>query len=288
MIAQVKALTRSSALTLALVLSTLAGCTNIPTALERREKAAALAAPHGWKQETLRAGKFDLSSYQPERMTADSELTIYIEGDGLAWISQRHPSTDPSPLNPLALRLALAQPAGNAAYLARPCQLLQAGDSPCNSRYWTGDRFAPEVIDASDIAINQLKARFGAKKLNLIGYSGGAAIAALVAARRHDVSRLVSIAGNLDTSGWTHLHHLTPLHGSINPIDHVQDLRSTPQLHFSGAKDQNIPPALTEGFANLFPSANRPYVHVEPDFDHECCWVEAWPRLWEMIVTYAP
>jgi len=266
----------------------LTGCSNIPTALERREKAAALAAPHGWKQETLRAGKFDLSIYLPESITANSDLTIYIEGDGLAWISHRHPSADPSPIDPMALRLALAQPAGNAAYLARPCQLLQAGDASCSNRYWTGDRFAPEVIDASNIAVSQLKARFGAKELKLVGYSGGAAVAALVAARRHDVSHVVSVAGNLDTSGWTRLHRLTPLHGSMNPGTYAHDLRSIPQLHFSGAKDQNIPPTLTEGFADLFPSANRPSVHIEPGFDHECCWVEAWPRLWQMIVTHAP
>jgi len=39
-----------------------------------------------------------------------------------AWLAVPRPSQDPTPVDPLALRLALVQPTGNAAYLARPCQ----------------------------------------------------------------------------------------------------------------------------------------------------------------------
>jgi hypothetical protein len=57
----------------------------------------------------------------------------YQSGDGLAWLSSDVPSSDPTPLDPLALRLALAKPARNAAYLARPCGVLRASLSPASA-----------------------------------------------------------------------------------------------------------------------------------------------------------
>jgi hypothetical protein len=44
-------------------------------------------------------------------------------------------------------------------------------------------------------------------------------VASLVAARRHDVVRLVTVAGNLDHLAWTTLHGVSPLTGSLNPAD---------------------------------------------------------------------
>jgi hypothetical protein len=49
-------------------------------------------------------------------------LTVYIEGDGFAWLSRSQASYDPSPLNPVGLELALRHPLGESAYLARTCQ----------------------------------------------------------------------------------------------------------------------------------------------------------------------
>jgi hypothetical protein len=49
-------------------------------------------------------------------------LSVYIEGDGLAWMSRRRLSRDPTPVDPLALDLAALDPAANVVYLARPCQ----------------------------------------------------------------------------------------------------------------------------------------------------------------------
>ena len=137
---------------------------------------------------------------------------VRIEGDGLAWLSRSQVSADPTPMQPVALELAMRQPGGAAAYLARPCQYVQGPDARnCATAWWTDRRFAPEVVTASSLAIDQLKLRFSAQRLVLVGYSGGGAIAALVAAQRHDVALLVTVAGNLDTQAWTALNRITPL-----------------------------------------------------------------------------
>jgi len=258
----------------------LTACMTLPSPAERRGVADTLARMQGWHALTIPAGAFDLVAYLPTVPTHAQRLTIYLEGDGLAWITGTQVSSDPTPRDPLALRLALAQPAGAAAYLGRPCQYGDAESSHCPSRYWTSHRFAPEVIAASDRAIDDLKQHFGASRLTLVGYSGGGAVAALVAARRTDVERLVTVAGNLDHQAWTSYQRIHPLTGSLNPADQTEVLHPLPQWHFVGAKDSNITPALVQSFADRFPAGQRPVVLIKPGFDHRCCWAEQWPHLW--------
>jgi hypothetical protein len=246
----------------------------------QREAAAHVAGKSGWQRINLDAGPFELVSFAPQGLQRATVLTVYIEGDGLAWINGSTPSLDPTPLNPLALRLALRDPSGAAVYLARPCQFVTGVQRRgCQRKYWTSHRFAPEVIEASSSAIEQLKQRFAAERLVLVGYSGGGAVAALIAAQRRDVMRLVTVAGNLDHRTWTADLHLSPLDGSLNPADAWQRLQSVPQMHFVGGQDRVLGESVVESYRARFAPGLAPAVRVLPTFDHHCCWVERWPDL---------
>jgi hypothetical protein len=246
----------------------------------QREAAAHVAGKSGWQRINLDAGPFELVSFAPQGLQRATVLTVYIEGDGLAWINGSTPSLDPTPLNPLALRLALRDPSGAAVYLARPCQFVTGVQRRgCQRKYWTSHRFAPEVIEASSSAIEQLKQRFAAERLVLVGYSGGGAVAALIAAQRRDVMRLVTVAGNLDHRTWTADLHLSPLDGSLNPADAWQRLQSVPQMHFVGGQDRVLGESVVESYRARFAPGPAPAVRVLPTFDHHCCWVERWPDL---------
>jgi pimeloyl-ACP methyl ester carboxylesterase len=135
------------------------------------------------------------------------------------------------------------------------------------------------VVDASARAIEQLKQRFGAQRLVLVGYSGGAAVASLVAAQRRDVERLVTVAGNLDHRTWTSDQRLSPLEGSLNPADASVQLQSLPQTHFVGGQDRIIGAAVARAYAGRFAPDAPLSIKVMPAFDHHCCWVEQWPDL---------
>lgn len=247
---------------------------------ERRAASARLATDAGWQRLDIDAGAFVLAAFVPPGRRAADTLTVYIEGDGLAWLDSSTPSFDPTPLDPLALHLALQDSTGTSAYLARPCQYMSGTESRgCAQKYWTSHRFAPEVISATRHAIDQLKTRFGAQRLVLVGYSGGGAVAALVAAERSDVARLITIAGNLDHRAWTFGHGLTPLSGSLNPADAWARLREIPQTHYVGGKDEEVPASVARAYAARFPIGERPQIRVEPGFDHHCCWEARWPAL---------
>tara|TARA_R110001599_G_scaffold64023_5_gene179733 strand:- start:35879 stop:36718 length:840 start_codon:yes stop_codon:yes gene_type:complete len=258
---------------------TLAACADIsPQA--RRAHVDELAVTQQWHKVLLPTDHFVLAAYLPPVTPHDDILSIYIEGDGFSWATSSRPSTDPIPRNPVGLRLAMRTPPGSAVYLARPCQYVDGANARgCDVAYWTNKRFAPEVIDASNQAIDALKARFGAHRLILVGYSGGGAIAALVAARRTDIAQLVTVAGNLDPDAWTRLHHVSPLTGSLNPADGWRELLDVPQLHLVGARDRNVSAAVTHAYANRFPASHRPTIRMVPDADHSCCWVNQWPNI---------
>jgi hypothetical protein len=267
---------RTDAFAWMIVLVWLGGCAGIPTPEQRLETAFELTQAHDWRIQVIEAGAFDLASAMPRQKAHGDTLTVYIEGDGFGWVSADTPSNDPTPIDPIALKLALQHPDGHAAYLARPCQYLIKSVAPCNRRYWMGARFAPEVIDAQDRAVDTLKRRTGAKNITLVGYSGGGAVAALLAARRHDVVRLVTIAGTLDTAAWVNLHKVDPLDRSLNPLDFRLALLALPQIHYVGGLDRVMPRGIADGFVNGIDWRVKPQVIEVIGFDHHCCWTRDW------------
>lgn len=207
----------------------------------------------------------------PSHRASNETLTVFIEGDGLAWISRSKPSLDPTPINPISLKLALQfPPRYSVVYLARPCQYLIDKNPSCTQKYWTSHRFSAEVIQSQSLALDKLKALTGSSELRLIGYSGGGAVASLLAAQRNDVIELITIAGNLDHQAWTTYHGLSPLMGSLNPVDFKKQIAHIPQQHFIGENDQVIPAHVVKRFIENAPSNIQ--VKIISGADHHCCW----------------
>jgi pimeloyl-ACP methyl ester carboxylesterase len=265
------------------LLLVLLGACAVQSPLERSSSVETLAASRGWQKLRLPTDAFALTAYIPKTQIQSQRLTIYIEGDGLSWESRYKPSEDPTPLRATGFELALQHP-GAAAYLARPCQFTAAADwGQCHVRWWTSHRFGEKVVQSASQAVDQLKANTKASRIVLVGYSGGGAIAALLAARRNDVDALVTVAGTLDHE-WISSHHRTDrLLGSLNPADMTAQLQRVPQLHFSGSQDKVIPPEQARSFAWRF-SPNAPIrIHEVPEYGHQCCWADGWPLLVKML-----
>lgn len=250
-----------------------------PGCASRGDVAATVAKTAGMDARIVATDRFDILSYQRTR-NAGSPLTVYIEGDGYAWVTPSRPSTDPTPKDPIALRLAAADPAANAGWLARPCQYTGgAGARGCNELFWTEGRYAEDVVAATAQAIDRMKAEAGAARLRLVGYSGGGAIAALVAARRRDVDLLVTVAGMLDGEAWARSEGLTPLWRSLDPARATTALAGIRQIHFIGADDRDIPASVARAFAERFGAGHAPPVVEVAGQDHRCCWTAIWPSL---------
>lgn len=256
------------------VVSMVSGCAS----LDRNAHADALAQPAGLRREVLVAGDFHLTAFS--RITRpDAPLRIYIEGDGLAWISRTEPSLDPTPVAATGLALAAVDPSANVAYLARPCQFTPMQDNPrCQVAYWTGKRFAPEVVEAMDDAVGQLAKQVPGQAVEIVGYSGGGAIAVLVAARRHDVVTLRTVAGNLDVEYVNQLHRVSPMPASCNPIDVARQVSGIAQVHFSGAQDTVVPPEVARRFASAA-GGTCVKTRVVNGMTHDGDWAQRWRDL---------
>ena len=224
---------------------------------------------------TLKTSPFTLFGLRNRTMKCRGEtMHLYIEGDGLSWKSRDTPSDDPTPLDPLVGRLYRLDPSVCKVYLARPCMYLH--DPVCRQSDWTDARFSSRVVGSYQQALNRLKSRYGNRNFTLIGYSGGGTVAALLAARRRDVKRLVTVAGNLDTETWTALHRIAPLRGSLNPADESGALQNTPQTHLLGGRDRTVPAAVYDSYRRRFPQ-NAPIRSVNyPSNTHSSGWESAW------------
>lgn len=265
---------RTASLFLALALPALAGCATI----DRDANADGIAAPAGLKRMVIKTDPFTLTTFAHIR-DPGQPVTVYIEGDGLAWLSRSEVSLDPTPREAMGLALAATDPAPNVVYLARPCQFTARAKNPtCGIPYWTGKRFAPEVIAAMGQAVDQVAAQVPGQKINLVGYSGGGAVAVLVAAGRKDVGSIRTVAGNLDHAEVNRLAKVSPLSGSLNAIDVAPQVARIPQIHFSGAADTTVPPVIAERFRQAAGSSCVT-VRTVPGATHETGWRERWREL---------
>jgi hypothetical protein len=232
----------------------------------------------------LRTSTFRLAGFYRFSKPA-APLTVYIEGDGFAWLSRYRPSADPTPKNPIALQLAALDKSANVAYLARPCQYVRLRDEKlCGVPYWTQKRFSKEVIVAVSESIDILASRAKANRIHLVGYSGGGAVAALLASRRKDIVSLRTVAGYMDHVSLNRRINVSPLKGSLDPIRAAPYLKSIPQIHYTGNKDERIPGWVAKNFIKAV--GNNACTSIRKvNATHGDGWEKVWSRVWSKIPT---
>lgn len=264
----------------------LLSCSTYLTVHQRIALANSLAANSGFSPSVIHTPDFSISSHHSKPEVSHSTfLHVYVEGDGFSWVNEHQPSFDPTPLEPTALKLALKDAHTAVVYLARPCQYVMAlNKDTCSQAIWTEARFSEAVVHATNNAIDQFKKIFKASRIRLFSYSGGAAVAALVAARREDVDLFVSVAGNLDHKAWTTLHKLDPLSLSLNPANYANQLQHLPQVHFTGSKDTNTPISIAQAYQERFLNQENIRIIEIEGFSHNCCWVARWEELLDTVL----
>jgi hypothetical protein len=212
---------------------------------------------------------------------------LYIEGDGRNYLTPRHISKNPTPRSSLVRNFCLIDPSDNVIYLARPCQFTDPSANPgWGKEYWTHKRFAPEVITEINRAISWLKGSYSLRDFYLYGYSGGAAVATLIAAKRSDIAGLVSVAGNLDHNAVNDFHNAPRMPESLNPADLASEMPDIPQIHLLGEKDRVIPPNLAGEFIRKLPSPAKARIISVPGATHTAGWLPNWPELLKEIDSF--
>ena len=252
------------------------------SSIETHEHADQLAEHGDLKKYTTTFDGFVLRAYARLNNTK-LPINVYIEGDGLAWFSRYELSTDPTPHEAIGLALAAQDTANNVLYLARPCQFNDFKTTPCDSVYWSNKRFSQKIVNVMNDELESFINSKNPQKIHLIGYSGGAAIAVLLAAQRNDVLSLRTVAGNLDQMYVNQFHHVNLMPESLNAIDVANKISNIPQLHFVGENDKVIPQEVSKRFINQQQFIQQKTAHcaaiVEVDAEHQKGWITQWQKL---------
>jgi hypothetical protein len=257
-----------TALMAAALVTASAGCVDPGSRVHR------LARQAGLQEDLVTGSTFRHRVYRKETRVGESGvLHVYIEGDGRPFLGPTTVAFDPTPRDPLMLRLMALDPAPSV-YLGRPCYFGLDRDRGCNPAYWTLRRFAPEVVDSLEAALRSEAVRFSATSIELYGHSGGGTLAVLLSARIPAVRRVITIGANLDTAAWCALHGYSPLLGSLNPAELNLRPNRVRLLHLVGSDDTNTPPALVESAASRTGAIGS--VRIVRGFTHNCCWQEIW------------
>lgn len=253
---------------------TLTGCLAASARLDRQAEAL------GFSKSFVAGQGFKLLVYAKGDLCANGKLHVYLEGDGLAWLPGNRIASDPTPSHSCLLPLMALDPEPSV-YLGRPCYHGLAQAAGCRPELWTQARYGETVLASMAAALERIMGAQSCRPV-LIGYSGGGALAMLMAARLPQTIGVVTLAGNLDVAAWTKLHGYTPLADSLDPAKLPPLPQTIFQIHLAGERDDNIPATLIRKEASRQPNAR---FLMLPKQSHACPGKNLWPGILAAIAS---
>ena len=247
------------------------------------ERLDELAGSLGFIRQLVPGQEFTHVIYRNQAMPGQGLLHVYLDGDGAPWLNTTTVAADPTPRNPLVLRL-MAQDTAPSLYLGRPCYHGQSSP-PCHPLLWTTQRYGSRVVDSMAAALTRVLASAPYAGIVFIGYSGGGTLAMLLAERFQQTRGVLTVAGNLDPAHWAAGHGYSPLTGSLNPASRPPLPPAIVQLHLVGGRDDNVPADIVQSFT--WQQACAIFKKID-SFDHTCCWQAVWPDIlieWQSLLV---
>ena len=199
-------------------------------------------------------------------------LVVFLHADS--------PFGDPIYQYDIAKSIARSKPDIVAAAVLRPGYADDCGhQSGGEVGHKMGDNYTDAVVSSVATSIRELMRRTEPKKIIVMGHSGGAALAALLASRYPEIAdRTILVACPCDLTAWResmarltdNSRWLTSMPG-LSPIDHVDRLDSEKKIDlWVGDADVVTPPFLSKAYAEKARSAGKKgSLQVVPDGDHD-------------------
>ena len=232
------------------------------------------AAHLGYDRQVVTGTEFQHVVYIKQgRAPVGSILHVYLDGDGTPWLRKSLVAIDPTPRNPMMLELMSLDQAPSV-YLGRPCYHGLNKSKACTPDLWTDQRYSETVVASMAAALDKAALKY--RTLVILGYSGGGALAMLLAERQPKIEAVITVAANLDTVRWAALHKQQPLSGSLNPATRPPLAPRIRQMHFAGEDDDNVPPYLMR---DAIAQQLNAMFKVFPKQDHRCCWKDVWKEI---------
>jgi predicted esterase len=112
------------------------------------------------------------------------------------------------------------------------------------------DNYTPHNIEAVALAVRALKERYGAKRVILVGHSGGAAYAGVRLGKYPSLANNAILAAcNCNIPDFVSHMRFRPWSSSLSPHDFVGSIaRTTRVIAVSGANDVRVPPRIPKKY----------------------------------------
>jgi len=249
----------------------ISGCAERPSEFRKFASVDALVSSGGFSKKLVKGENFWITTFG-KTTDINQPYVFYIEGDGL--VSR----DDLTPRNFMLLNLAMLDKRPNVYYISRLCQYTPMHMNPkCHKKYWAEYRYSEEAVNELNSVINRLN---NSKPFDLVGFSGGGAMAVLVGARNNKVGSILTIAANLDLETFVKFHnmHMSHLSGSLNPMHYVSNVQRIPQLHIFGSKDKIVPSIIGSNFAKKAAS-KCVQIRIMPGVEHNYYWLKHWDEI---------
>lgn len=197
-------------------------------------------------REWLRAGKLCLGieTFGNDNVSPRPQLVVMIHGD----------SSKGGPVDyfyPIAQQVS-AEPDVVAVALLRPGYTDRAGKVSDGTNWGRVDLYTPENIDAVASALQELKTRYKARRLIVLGHSGGAVTTAITIGRYPglvDVAMLISCP--CDIVKWNQMIHRAPFTRSLLPMAYLDKVSTTTDVvAMTGRDDAWTAPATVTGYVD--------------------------------------
>lgn len=197
-------------------------------------------------REWLRAGRLCLGveTFGADNVSPRPQLVVMIHGD----------SSQGGPVDyfyPIAKQVA-AEPDVVAVALLRPGYSDGAGKVSDGRNWGRVDLYTPENIDAVAAALRDLKTQYKARRLIVLGHSGGAVTTAIVIGRHPgliDVAMLISCP--CDIVKWNQMIHRAAFTRSLLPMAYLDRVApATDVVAMTGRDDGWTAPATVTGYVD--------------------------------------
>lgn len=205
---------------------------------------------------------------------AGEDVTVYISAPF------KGSADNPTPYRQTVLKMAATDKLENVIYIAPPCAFLtNEREGYCPDKYLTTNRYSDRVIHAYRKVLDKYISLYSLDGVHLIGHSGGAAIASLLAERHPKVKSLRTVAGVLNTKMVSGRPFNSDLSGSLNPAENTLTLSGLPQHHFLGTQDTLVSPEVLDSYVQAIGLSRCVRTSLIPDAGHYKGWADKWSEL---------
>ena len=166
-----------------------------------------------------------------------------------------------------AKALTEANPGINAVALARPGYGFSGGPASTGSNNRRRDHYTKSNNAAVAAAIMELRTRLAPSRVILVGHSGGAAMAGVIAGRHPEAAEAyVLISCPCDIRRWRRMRGKQNWANSLSPADHVDGIPPGRQVVLvTGSRDRNTKPVLAEEHLERLQKAKVTAEFIEVD-----------------------